>query len=287
MRVFEVVIKRQDLEAVIETVYPNVLISYVYAQRFLPTVDLLDDRFHFFLDSGAHSANTLGIEIDIDEYMKFIADRSHVIDVYAGLDVIGDPVASAENQRIMEEAGFAPLPTYHFGEPVGVLEELAERYEFFCLGGVVGKSDAAKIIWLDDLYARVLAKYRDTRRIHMFGVGSEKILRRYPFYSADSSAGSLQAGNKTWHMQDGRTYKLRDLAEKGLNTVEAVLAAQVEQREDLAGAEKYKVRFTRWLMKRHRLQESVTSMWRERGIEWNDQTRADKAPQEMRDGQAQ
>ena len=41
-----------------------------------------------FLDSGAFSAWTRGMEIDIQKYIEFIKQNQDIITVYANLDVI-------------------------------------------------------------------------------------------------------------------------------------------------------------------------------------------------------
>ena len=76
-----------------------------------------------FLDSGAFSAWTRGVEIDIQKYIEFIKQNQDVITVYANLDVISPgrfsmgTKESAEltlrNQKIMEQAGLSPLPVFH------------------------------------------------------------------------------------------------------------------------------------------------------------------------------
>ena len=80
------------------------------------------NKVHLFLDSGAFSAYTLGIEINIYEYIEFIKQHKNIIDMYANLDVIAtgntlnDKKYAAEktlqNQKIMEEAGLSPLPVF-------------------------------------------------------------------------------------------------------------------------------------------------------------------------------
>ena len=44
----------------------------------------------FFLDSGAYSAMSRGVTIDLSEYCSFIKQYREKIDPYASLDVIGD-----------------------------------------------------------------------------------------------------------------------------------------------------------------------------------------------------
>ena len=59
------------------------------------------NKVDLFLDSGAFSAETQGAKIDIQEYIDFIKEHQDVIEVYANLDVIGDPVSTWKNQKII------------------------------------------------------------------------------------------------------------------------------------------------------------------------------------------
>ena len=56
-------------------------------------------KINLFLDSGAYSAWSKGVTIDIDEYISFIKKNIKYITVYANLDVIGDPEATYRNQK--------------------------------------------------------------------------------------------------------------------------------------------------------------------------------------------
>ena len=74
------------------------------------------NKVDLFLDSGAFSAMTQGVKIDIYEYIDFIKEHEDVLEVYANLDVIGSAEGTWKNQMIMEEAGLKPLPVFHYGE---------------------------------------------------------------------------------------------------------------------------------------------------------------------------
>ena len=50
-----------------------------------------NNKVELFLDSGAFSAFTQKVTIDIQEYIAFIKEHEDIIDVYANLDVIGMP----------------------------------------------------------------------------------------------------------------------------------------------------------------------------------------------------
>lgn len=151
-----------------------------------------------FLDSGAFSAMTQGVTIDIGAYCDYIIRNDDFIlkvdgiNVASVLDHIGTGWQAAEatwkNQQEMEARGAKPLPCFHFGEPVEFLDFYAQNYPYITLGGLVGKS--AKVIeaWLDSLWERLVdSDGRPITRVHGFGLTSLPLMMRYPFYSVDSS----------------------------------------------------------------------------------------------------
>ena len=156
------------------------------------------NKVNLFLDSGAFSAWTQGIPIDIQDYIEFIKQHLDILEVYANLDVIGlggkqpnrlTAEKTLENQKIMEEAGLNPLPCFHFGEPFEFLQYYIDNYEYLALG-VAGNSGNAIIPWLDECFENYIcdAKGMPRIKIHGFAITSLKAMLRYPFYSVDSTS---------------------------------------------------------------------------------------------------
>ena len=186
--------------------------SYYYARR-SPTGSAnmgvqwfewnVENGVDIFLDSGAFSAMTQGIKIDIQEYIGFIKRYEKSLEVYANLDVIGvdgqpPDRESAEmgiaNQRIMEKAGLRPLPVFHFREPFDILEQFVAEYDYIALGGMVGFSANVLIPWLDKCFRDIICDPKTgipRVKIHGFGITSIPLLVRYPWYSVDSSSWSM------------------------------------------------------------------------------------------------
>lgn len=148
------------------------------------------NKVSLFLDSGAFSAFTKGVTIDIQEYIEFIKENQDVIEVYANLDVIGDPAGTLENQKIMEAAGLSPLPCFHYGEPLEYLKDYLARYDYLALGGMVPISTADLILWLDEIFGKYICDQQGYPKIkiHGFGLTSLRLMLRYPWYSVDSTS---------------------------------------------------------------------------------------------------
>lgn len=142
-----------------------------------------------FLDSGAFSAFRSDAYIDLDGYIAFLRDAAGAYDAYAGLDVIGDPKATYQNQRRMESHGLTPVPTFHVGEKFKWLERYLSRNQYVALGGMVPYSGTLTLhYWLERCW-EVIERYDDVR-IHGFGLTDLTLARRYPWYSIDSTTAS-------------------------------------------------------------------------------------------------
>lgn len=188
--------------------------SYAYA-RAKPLDKLLGAmpvrRIRFFADSGAHSARTLGIHLDVDSYAQWVKKWAPWFTVYANLDVIGAPQATRDNQTYLEEVhGLSPMPVFHTGEPFDVLERyLADGYTYIALGKLLGNPVSVLRPWL----ARCFQMAHGTAVFHGFGMTHWAMLRAFPFYTVDSSSwGAVFRYGRLnlFHQGRWRTIYLRD-----------------------------------------------------------------------------
>lgn len=147
------------------------------------------NKISLFLDSGAYSAFTKNIQIDIYEYIDFIKKHSAIIDIYANLDVIGDAEATWKNQRIMEKAGLNPIPTFHLKEDFSYLDRYIQFYDYIALGGIAQAGRSASN-WMDMCFDRICntPNRLPKCKVHGFAVTSLKLMLRYPWWSVDSTS---------------------------------------------------------------------------------------------------
>lgn len=148
-----------------------------------------NNKVELFLDSGAFSAKSQGVEISLKEYISFIKENASVIDVYANLDVIGNPDASLKNLHLMEKAGLQPLPVYHFGEDPDIyLKPLIDKYDYVCIGGMVKAGNI--ISFLDRCFHDYICDHTGLPKVkvHGFGLTSLSLMLRYPWFSVDSTS---------------------------------------------------------------------------------------------------
>lgn len=180
----------------ITTSLPHILESFHYVNKQKYVDAMRDNKARVFLDSGAFSAYTLGVDLNIVEYCDYIKRNQDIIRVEDGvmmasvLDGIGDPLQTYRNQLTMEALGAKPLPCFHAGEDERYLEWYVQNYEYITLGGMVGASSKALCIWLDRMWDRYLVdgSGRPRLKVHAFGVTAIPIMERYPWYSVDSSS---------------------------------------------------------------------------------------------------
>ena len=201
---------------IIETLHSNVLYNFYSGKKDVDK-DWQYVKFYggkIFVDSGAFSAWTRGVKIDVDDYIKWLNERDY-IDLCGQLDTIpGDRVYGAtldqvneaarmtwENYLYMYERVKNPkrlLYTFHVGEPIEFLKQALEwrdsneePIEYIALGGMVGKSTAIRKSFLDKCFEIIENSSNPFVKVHTFGMTSVSLLRQYPITSCDSTSWAL------------------------------------------------------------------------------------------------
>lgn len=177
--------------------------SYHYVHKQSAVAKMRRDGVKVFLDSGAFSAFTKGVDVDMKAYCRYIHENEDIIEKVDGvtcasvLDGIGDPLKTWQNQQAMESLGVRALPCFHYGEDERYLDWYVERYPYITLGGMVPISTPQLIHWLDRLWERHLTDGagRPKVKVHGFGLTSLPLMKRYPWYSVDSSTWVQWAAN--------------------------------------------------------------------------------------------
>jgi hypothetical protein len=162
---------------------PALLVSYAYwdgFQQFRPRYAFRD----FMLDSGAYSAFTVGITIDLERFIDFCLDRMardpQCVEIIQ-LDVLNDWRQGQRNLRRMWDRGVPAIPVWHWNEPESLLQEYASAAPKIAVG-VREKSAQRKRWFYEQVFARVWPC-----RIHGLAIGSPDLLRAVPFHSADAT----------------------------------------------------------------------------------------------------
>jgi hypothetical protein len=201
---------------------PPILVSYHYIKPFLAKRERYMIR-DWSMDSGAYSAFTAGVNIDLDAYIELALELMQtdpqLTEIFA-LDVIGDWRASLANTERMWAAGVPAIPTYHSGEPEDVLLGLARDYPKIAIGGAVGMR--RKLDWAQQCFQRVWPK-----AIHGLGFGSPAHILALPWHSVDATNWQL-GPNRYGRWQ---TFGNLSIPNKGLDLqVEIEWHARLERR---------------------------------------------------------
>jgi hypothetical protein len=171
---------------------PKEDLGFLYSYLELRNKEKLVTTRDVLLDSGAYSVMSKGIAINIENYIEYVKNNKDSVKLYANLDVIGDSEQTEINQKIMEDAGLNPLPTFHYGSEYKVLEKLLEKYDYIGLGGLVPIITQTNVLvkHLDKCFELIHKNKKNERivKIHGWGCVGGKTIYRYPFYSIDSTA---------------------------------------------------------------------------------------------------
>lgn len=234
----------------------NVLVAFSEGrQRVVLTVMEARRRdIGVFLDSGAFSAFTYGLRVDIGEYIALCLAVQEIVDEVACLDVIGDPVGTERNQRRMEDAGLRPLVTCHLGmDPLEVVDRFSVSRKG-ALGGMAAKgstSRATRQRWLDKVFNEMTRSSSWPIRIHGYGMTDGVLLERFPWYSVDSSSWAVASWRGGEIARNGRHIK----------TVRSSI--------DVRGVASDVARAKRSLARINEYADYCTRLWTKRGVTWD------------------
>jgi hypothetical protein len=238
--------------------------SYHYIHNERSVQRIRNEGRKVFLDSGAFSAFTKGVEVDLPRYCDYIQRNLDIIETVddqplaSVLDAIGDAEGTWRNQMAMEAQGVRPLPCYHYGEPIEVLEYYIANYSYITIGGMVPISTPQLRLWLDRLWAQYLTNPDGTPKlkVHGFGLTSLPLMLRYPWYSVDSSTWVQWAANgmvlvpgQVGQVDVSSKSSRRKIRGQHMDSVSPVETTAIEASIRATGADPQRLRdlyFSRW-----------------------------------------
>ena len=133
----------------------------------------------------------------LDDYTEYCLEHSAKLDMYVTMDVIYNAKASWKTFKYMVGCGANPVPVFHYGEPWRYLERYLDNYEYVGVGGLGQRTSVqAYIEFGDEIFKRVCDKHgRPRNKMHGFAMTSVQLMRRYPWYSCDSSTWTSLSRN--------------------------------------------------------------------------------------------
>ena len=174
----------------------KILVSYPYmSDKYKDEANIPDGFSEVMCDSGAYQLQTGTAEVYIKSYalwLNLLLPKHPEVVGYMNLDILGDPVATLENQFYLESEGLHPIPAWHSGEEMSFLDLYCEHYEWVAIGGLVsGMVRGQNLVKLSNL---ITQRYPNTK-FHFFGIGISGVkayLQVRP-YSCDFSTWSTTA----------------------------------------------------------------------------------------------
>ena len=188
------------------------LYSYVQKKLLIDRLGIAGGKF--MLDSGAFSAHSRGIDIDLQEYADFVVKHSDAFNTVVNLDVIPGKPGTGLNRdpkeaeraaeaswrnwvdltAALKSTGIVPIPVYHLGENRKWLTRMMDETGYIAIGGSRHGTSQDRIAWLDSLMPALTDDQGyPSRKFHGLAATSLEIMSRYPFYSVDSTSW-LQTG---------------------------------------------------------------------------------------------
>lgn len=180
-------------------------------------------RGKLFIDSGAHSAHTKGIQLDLEEYIGFVNDNVDKLSLYVQVDKIPGmylkpktakdfleaPALSWENYLYMHERAkdwTKLIPVFHQGEDLKWLQNMCDyRFEDGSCIPYIGLSPRgdvslkSKYDFCAECFSVIHRSTNPNVKTHAFGATSLSMLETLPFTSADSTTWVLvSAFGQVW-----------------------------------------------------------------------------------------
>ena len=236
-----------------------------------------------YLDSGAYSALTRGVDIDIEQYCAYILEHRDLWHCVAGLDVIDNHGVSAENCELMRRLGVDRLmETFHMRDPRAAPEGILDRGDLLALGGWTTEDGRRGATTPDRLQPHldrcwnIIGKGSPLPKVHLFGSTAEWLLERYPWYSADSgSAFTAASSHRVWRTEDRPTSPSfgRVISEKASSYASrtgdlSVVPPLGEEGDPAAKKAAFLGRLKLGVETQLALEKSMTQLWRGRGVVW-------------------
>ncbi len=133
----------------------------------------------------------------LEGYIAFVHEHKDKLDFYITLDIIYNAKASLKVLKYIESCGLTPIPVFHHGEDFKYLKRYLDNYEYIGVGGLGQRTSVQKYIdFGDQIFKMVCDKHgQPTCKIHGFAMTSVQLMKRYPWYSSDSSTWTALSRN--------------------------------------------------------------------------------------------
>ena len=141
------------------------------------------------------SPSSLDFKVTPFEYHHYINQYSDFIDtdgddlMVSVLNKLNTPLQTYRNQLEIQAYGLRPLPYFGCNEDVQYLKYYVKNYDYITIGGIKARS-IENIAWLDRMWENYLTDDlgRPLLKVHGSNINSIDMIKRYPWYSCDTSS---------------------------------------------------------------------------------------------------
>lgn len=205
-----------------------------------------NDFKNFIADSGAFTAMNAGKQIDqkyIDDYIKWINDFDIKNFIEMDLDeIIGFQETIKIRNYIERQTGKKPIPCWHFERGEKGWIDMCKQYDYVS----ISLSRATKTSkWLMSYKFEPLKWFmkianQNGAKVHALGCNDLTLLKKYHFYSADSSVHSVggRFGN-VLYFKDGKLQNVNRQKAKRIDRKKVDINNVKVMMEVMRYAEKY------------------------------------------------
>lgn len=223
---FDLYLASCDDSKIIDWFYGNdipLLYSQINNRNYIYKRFEADSNGKLLIDSGAHSAHTKGIKLDLQEYIGFVNDNIDKMTLYVQVDKIPGVYRKPKTQKDWEEAPRLSwenylymreqsadwtklIPVFHQGEDLTWLKNMCD-YTFsdgshIPYIGLSPRGDVslkAKYDFCAECFSVIHRSSNPNVKTHAFGATSLSMLETLPFTSADSTTWVLvSAFGQVW-----------------------------------------------------------------------------------------
>lgn len=201
---------RQDLK--IKYNIPQLFSQYLERNHIRKIIEYKKEHPEYtapiFVDSGAYTAYTKGVKIDIDDYCNFINEVGDYIEVFAEVDEVPDPAnmdfSMAEKSwnnylymlsKVNPKYRDKVIPVFHYGEDFKWLKNMLEyRHEDGSLIDYIGLAISlegtrrVRINWANECRRIIKESSNPNVKTHAFGVGVKSVLDHIDVTSTDATS---------------------------------------------------------------------------------------------------
>ena len=232
------------------------------------------------LDSGAFSRLNGVVDFSLEDYINFLHRSKNYFYKYITFDYPLRPNASQEeiefsfinthkNLEILEKEGLKPLPVYQRAwNKLYRLEEYLEKYDYICIGGAGGFISTKDVQEEIELYFNQVfelnSKYN--RKLHGLAQTKLEVLKRFPFYSVDSTSWKMTSAM-------GNIITFKNLFDKmesywlGKESFEKNIFSKSLYDYDNKSGHMFRSIFNVEFF--NDMERNLTELWSDRGIQWN------------------